>query len=195
MAASERLYKSDLVDVRQDHLSRYLWAAQRLGDSGRVIDAACGCGYGSSILADRGCTVTAIDVSEPALAYAKRHWDRPSITWVQMNLLDDPALPEADAVVSFETVEHLKRPKVFLRAAHKAAPRLLVSVPNEDVVPWAKFKNPYHCRHYTKEQLEKRLRECGWKVQAWFGQRDKFSNVWADLEECRTIIADAVRVE
>lgn len=193
MAATERLYKSDLGDVRQDHLSRYLWAAERLGDKGHVIDAACGCGYGSSILADRGCSVTAIDVSDAALDYARKHWDRPAISWVRMNLLDEPVLPEADVVVSFETVEHMKRPKLFLRAAHKAAPRLLLSVPNEAVFPWSKSKNPFHCRHYTKSQIEKRLAECGWTVKAWFGQRDKFSLVWSNLEDGRTIIADAVR--
>lgn len=192
MAATERLYKSDLDDVRQDHLSRYRWAAERVG-GGHVIDAACGCGYGSSIFADHGCKVTAIDVSEVALTYGKKHWDRPSISWVQMDLLNEPVLPEADVVVSFETVEHLKRPKRFLRAAHEAAPRLLLSVPNEAVFPWSKAKNPFHCRHYTKDQLEKRLRECGWTVQAWFGQRDKFSMVWPDLEDGRTLIVDAVR--
>jgi predicted TPR repeat methyltransferase len=194
LAATERLYKSDLGDVRQDHLARYLWAGERLGNSGHVIDAACGCGYGSSILADRGCTVTAIDVSDAALAYAMTHWDRASITWTKMNLLDNPVLPEADAVVSFETVEHLKRPKVFLMAARSAAPRLILSVPNEDVIPWSKFRNPYHCRHYTKDQLFKRLRECGWKVTDWFGQRDKFSLVWPELEG-RTLIVDAARIE
>lgn len=192
MAATERLYKSDLGDVRRDHLSRYLWAAERLGDHGRVVDAACGCGYGSSVLADRGCEVTAIDVSDVALACAKRHWDRPSIAWVKMDLLDAPDLPEADAVVSFETVEHLKRPKVFLRAAAVAAPRLILSVPNEDVFPYDPKRNPYHCRHYTKDQLFKRLRECGWTVTAWFGQKDKFSLVEPERIG-RTLIVDAVR--
>jgi 2-polyprenyl-3-methyl-5-hydroxy-6-metoxy-1,4-benzoquinol methylase len=194
LAATERIYKSDLDSVREDHLARYLWAAERIGDKGHVIDAACGCGYGSSVLADRGCDVTAIDVSGKALSYARQHWDRPSIDWLRMDLLEDPQLPQADVVVSFETVEHLKRPKLFLRAARLAAPRLIMSVPNEAVFPWSKAKNPFHCRHYTKEQLEKRLRECGWRVQAWFGQKDKFSLVWPDLEECRTIIADAVRI-
>lgn len=194
MAARERLYKTDLGDVRQDHLARYLWASERLGDHGHVIDAACGCGYGSSILADRGCDVTAIDVSEVALAYARKHWDRPSITWRRMNLLDEPELPQADAIVSFETVEHLKRPKVFLKAAREAAPRLLLSVPNELVVPWSEAKNPFHCRHYTLSQIVKRLRECGWQVTEWFGQQDKFSCVEPDLEG-RTIIVDAVRIE
>jgi 2-polyprenyl-3-methyl-5-hydroxy-6-metoxy-1,4-benzoquinol methylase len=194
MAATERLYKSDLGDVRQDHLARYLWAAERLGDRGHIIDAACGCGYGSSILADRGCDVTAIDASDVALAYGRKHWDRPSITWSRMNLLDAPVLPQADAVVSFETVEHLKRPKVFLRAAYAAAPRLILSVPNETIYPWSRSKNPFHCRHYTRDQLFKRLRECGWKVTDWFGQRDKFSLVWPELEG-RTLIVDAARIE
>lgn len=192
MAATERLYKSDLDSVREDHLARYLWAAERIGDKGRVIDAACGCGYGSSVLADRGCDVTAIDVSEKALSYAKQHWDRPSINWLRMDLLEDTQLPQADVVVSFETVEHLKRPKLFLRAARLAAPRLIMSVPNEAMFPWSKAGNPYHCRHYTKEQLFKRLRECGWKVTDWFGQTGKRGPVVPELEG-RTLIVDAVR--
>lgn len=194
MGATERLYKSDLGGVRADHLSRYLWVSEYLGDKGHVIDAACGCGYGSSILADRGCDVTAIDVSEVALAYAKKHWDRQSITWAQLNLLEAPVLPTADAVVSFETIEHLKRPKVFLRAAREAAPRLIVSVPNEDVFPFSPKANPFHCRHYTRAQLFKRLSECGWTVTAWFGQLDKHSLVEPELEG-RTLIVDAVRSE
>jgi len=194
MAATERQFHDSLDGFRQDHLARYLWAAERIGDRGHVIDAACGCGYGTSILADRGCTVTGIDASPEALAYAKTHWDRPAITWLQADLLGVLSLPKADAVVCFETLEHLKRPKIFLRAAHEAAPRLILSVPNEAVVPWAQMKNPYHHRHYTKDQLVKRLRKCGWTVTAWFGQRDKFSMVWPEIEG-RTLIVDAVRAE
>jgi len=192
MAATERQFHDSLDGFRQDHLARYLWVSELLGDTGHVIDAACGCGYGSSILADRGCDVTAIDVSEVALAYGKKHWDRPSIAWVQMNLLEAPALPKADAVVSFETVEHLKRPKVFLKAARLAAPRLIVSVPNEDVFPFNRKKHPFHCRHYTREQLFRRLEECGWSVKAWFGQEGKTGPVVPELVG-RTLIVDAVR--
>lgn len=188
--AQERILKADLNEIRLDHLSRYRWAADRLSGK-RVIDAACGCGYGSAVLADVGCDVTAIDISELAISYAKKHWSRADIDW-QVCDLHTPALPKADAVVSFETIEHLKRPKLFLRAALHAAPRLLASVPNEAVFPHDPRKQPFHCRHYTRAQFIKRLAECGWRVTAWFGQADKISPVVPELEG-RTLIVDAVR--
>lgn len=193
MSAKERQYKTNLGDIRADHLARYLWASDMIGPAGKAIDAACGCGYGSSILADRGLDVTALDISPEALAYGMRHWDRPSIAWGQCDLLCSPVLPNADVVVSFETVEHLKRPKKFLRAAREAAPRLILSVPNEEVIPFHASRFPFHCRHYTRRQLFKRLRECGWGVRAWFGQKDKHSLVVPELDG-RTLIVDAIRV-
>jgi len=190
MAAQERLFKADLADIRLDHLSRYRWAANRISGK-RVIDAACGCGYGSAMLADVGCDVVGIDVSDLALAYAKKHWTRETIDWVKCDL-ECPELPQSDVVVSFETIEHLKRPKRFLTAAREAAPRLLASVPNEDVFPFDPRKNPFHQRHYTLAQFTKRLKECGWRVTAWFGQADKVSPVVPELIG-RTLIVDAVR--
>lgn len=188
--AQERLYKSDLDHVRADHIARYRWAAKLL-QGACVIDAACGCGYGSAVLADAGCEVQAFDVSPEAIAYAKQHWVRPDIEWNVADL-HDAKFSRADVVVSFETIEHLKRPKRFLRAACDASPRLLASVPNESVWPHDPKKQPFHHRHYTRHQFEKRLAECGWKVRAWFGQADKVSPVVPDLEG-RTLIVEAVR--
>lgn len=188
---AERQLASHLSGIRNDHLARYLWVSERLGDNGHVIDAACGCGYGSSVLADRGFNVTSIDIASDAIDYAKKHWDRPSITW-RVGDLSTPELPHADFVVSFETVEHLRDPKPFLLAAHKAAPRLVVSVPNQNVIPFVKKRFPFHYRHYTLSEITGLLDECGWTVTDWFGQRDKFSMVWPQLDG-RTIVVDAVR--
>lgn len=190
---AERQLATTLSGIRHDHLARYLWVSELLGDKGHVIDAACGCGYGSSVLADRGFDVTAIDIAKDALAYAKTHWDRPTIAWLVGNL-EEPSLPDADAVVSFETVEHLIDPKPFLTAARKAAPRLVVSVPNQDVIPFDKKRFPFHHRHYTLNEVKELLAQCGWLVTAWFGQRDKYSVVWPELDG-RTLVVDAVRVE
>jgi hypothetical protein len=137
--------------------------------------------------------VTAIDLASDAIAYGKKHWDRPSIKW-QVGDLSSPVLPKADAVVSFETVEHLKDPREFLLAAHRAAPRLVVSVPNQNVIPFVKKRFPFHYRHYTHHEIVTLLDECGWSVSSWFGQRDKFSLVWPELDG-RTLVVDAVRSE
>jgi 2-polyprenyl-3-methyl-5-hydroxy-6-metoxy-1,4-benzoquinol methylase len=190
MGARERMFVTSLEQVRLDHLRRYEWAARQLVRA-QIIDAACGCGYGSWLLAKSGLSVFAVDASVEAIDFAEEHWREPNCSFNVMDL-HQPALPFADVVVSFETIEHLKRPKIFLRAAAEAAPRLIASVPNETVFPHSRKKNPFHMRHYTKRQFEKRLRECGWRVTRWFGQADKHSDLVPDLEG-RTLIADCER--
>lgn len=190
---AERQLATSLCGIRNDHLARYLWAAERLGDRGRVIDAACGCGYGSSILADRGFSVTAFDIAPDAIEYARSHWDRPGIDW-RICDLSSPEFAASDAVVSFETIEHLADPRQFLAAARTSAPRLIASVPNQDVIPFVRKRFPFHHRHYTTDEFAALLGECGWAVTEWFGQKDKFSDVHQRLNG-RTIVVDAARVE
>lgn len=190
MSARERLYATSLDDVRPDHLARYRWVAERLAGL-RVIDAACGCGYGSAVLADAGCLVIGLDNSAEAIVFAQDNWKRPGARFAVADLMQ-VGLPAAEAVVSFETIEHLKRPKRFLRAALRAASILICSVPNERVVPFGEFSNRFHYRHYTQEQLESRLWKCGWAVSEWFGQADKQAPVTPGAEG-RTIIAVAGR--
>lgn len=190
MSARERLYAKTLDEVRADHRQRYEWVAKQIGGK-FVIDAACGCGYGSAILADAGNRVLGIDNSAEAIEFAQAAWSRDRLEFRQADLMY-AELPCAEAAVSFETIEHLKRPKLFLRELSlRRIPRLFVSVPNEEDFPHASTGNRFHHRHYTARQLEKRLRECGWEVVDWYGQADKQAPV-TDGAKGRTIIAAAV---
>lgn len=193
MAAQERRYDCSLDTIRRDHAARYQWAARRLSCGSTAIDAACGCGYGSAILANSGCYVVGYDVSKKALRYARKHWSAPAIEWRVADLNASP-LPEADAVVSFETIEHLADPEPFLQRASLAAKRLLASVPNEAVMPYSPKANPFHHRHYTRDEFAGLLNRCGWEPVAWFGQQGKHSDVEPGLTG-RTLIVDAVRAQ
>lgn len=185
----ERQMATRLRDVRADHTARYHWAAKRL--QGTVIDAACGCGYGAAILADAGLSVVAVDVSEEAITYAAKHWPRPAVEWLCADVTMLEFLP-ADAAVSFETVEHLPDSLPFLRALHKATPRLLVSVPNETIAPFHSGRYPHHCRHYTNQEFASLLCAAGWAVEAWWGQKGKTSPV-EPIALGRTIVVEARR--
>lgn len=190
MSANERIFASSFDEVRPDHRFRYEWVAQFLRGK-YVLDAACGCGYGSAILSDAGNTVLGIDNSAEAIKFAAATWDRPRVKFRQADLMY-AELPSVDVAVSFETIEHLKRPKLFLRELSlRHIPRLFVSVPNEEEFPFSTAGNPFHFRHYTASQLEKRLRECGWEVIGWYGQEGKKSPV-TEGAKGRTIIAEAV---
>ena len=188
----ERQVAPNVDGIRRDHVARYEFAAQRL--AGKVMDLACGVGYGSSILADAGCEVVAVDRSAAALDYARAHYGRECITFREMDL-DGVNLDavEADGAVCFEAIEHLQNPGQLLREIAKCSPILIASVPNEAVFPYRCLNNNYlgykwHVRHYTRAEFEQLLNENGWVVTEWHGQKGPLSSVEPDVNG-RTIIA------
>jgi ubiquinone/menaquinone biosynthesis C-methylase UbiE len=68
------------IDLWNEHLSRYAFAA-RLARRKRVLDVGCGAGYGSAELANTAATVTGIDISADAIAYATEHYTRPNLIY------------------------------------------------------------------------------------------------------------------
>lgn len=183
---AERQTAPDLSGIRGDHVGRYKFAAERV--SGRVLDAACGVGYGSKILADAGCRVRAVDRSGAAIEYANTHYSHENIDYVQADVLT--ATGFFDWVVSFETVEHLQEDGALLRRFSGMAPKLLVSVPNESVLKYTKQRFPYHVRHYTPGELEAVLRGSGWNPVHWWSQLTTGEKVTPGTRG-RTLIVEA----
>lgn len=184
-----------LAGIRRDHVARYEWAARLLPAGSRVIDYACGIGYGTSILAAAGHTARGYDRDNEALCYGDRHYAVPGAIFIAGDGNAPGLLPEADAAISFETIEHIEDPRPLLRALRLAAPLLLASVPNEDVMPWSPapgFTTEFHFRHYTRRQFEALLTECGWCVTHWFGQEGPESEVEPKAKG-RTLIAVCAR--
>jgi SAM-dependent methyltransferase len=99
------------------HLARYEFAAKHLRP-GRVLDLACGVGYGTKLLAERsGGPVIGADLSPEAIAYARSRYAGPRI---EFRVADAMAFADAagfDSIVSLETVEHLPDPQRFLAHA------------------------------------------------------------------------------
>lgn len=176
MHDGERQVAPTLSGIRRDHVARYEFAARALKPGSRVIDFACGVGYGAKILADAGHVVHAFDVSEEALAYAREHFNHPLITYRKGDGYHPGELGEFDAAVCFETIEHLKNPLTLLEALRASAHELLCSVPNEAVFPH-RGRVKHHYRHYTQQQLEDLLASAGFGVTAWHGQAGPESEV------------------
>lgn len=190
MDATERQVATDLKDIRKDHKARYGWAAERL--TGKVVDAACGVGYGSWILAEAGCTVRRFDLDKESVEYAKEHWDHPNITDTYQADALAAQFPNGgyDAVVAFEMLEHLEDPLTALGNFKRMAPRLLASVPNEATFPHeGRYK--HHFRHYTAREFEELLNKAGYEVRGWWGQEGKFGEP-VENTQGRTLIVDAV---
>ena len=98
---------------KEEHLARYHHAAAELQPGWRVMDIACGTGAGGVILRERGCDVVSVDLSWEACATTAHALGADGV--VQGSGLGLPFRDGAfDAVVSFETIEHLPDPPLFL---------------------------------------------------------------------------------
>ena len=75
MVAEERHLESNLKNIREDHLARYYKAREIV--YGNVLDAACGCGYGTHIIAqsDKVDAAIGIDIGLECIDFANKFWN------------------------------------------------------------------------------------------------------------------------
>lgn len=195
MIEGERQVAPTLNGIRRDHVARYEWAARQLPKGCKVVDFACGIGYGAQILAKAGHHATGFDQDAEALAYAKQHYAHKRAAFFKDDANRPRRVGSVDAAVCFETIEHVEDPLPLLKALRKSASRLLASVPNEDVTPWQRAdgkRTAFHFRHYTRAQFEQLLAAAGWQVTEWWGQIGPLSEVTRNCKG-RTLIAVATR--
>lgn len=193
MLDGERQVAPDLSGIRLDHRARYRWAARNLPRGSRIIDLACGVGYGAAIMADAGHRVLAVDKEQEAIAYGREHYASPKIAYlVGAAGKFMPGRDAFDAATCFETIEHLEDPRPMLRGLAQGAPTLFASVPNEEMFPFRNYR--FHFRHYTRRQFYELLLECGWEVTEWWGQHGPGSEVERGVNG-RTAIVIAKRVK
>ena len=178
-----------LPDVRgpiwYEHWHRYV-AVEPIAKGRRVLDAACGEGYGSFFLAGGGArSVVGIDVSPDAVRHARARYTEPNLTFVAGSVTALPlAAQSVDLVVSFETIEHLAEQRRMLsefRRVLTPAGALIISSPNGPVYnEGGGVENHYHVRELDREEL-KTLLDHGFPEQRWYGQRVLAqSAIWAE---------------
>src|SRR3989338_4180848 len=105
----ERLIPSKFSNNSQlyiEHMSRYMFASDYVKDR-TVLDAGCGCGYGSAHLSQFARKVIGIDISKEAIDYCNSNYTGNNINFKQMSCYD-LGFPQGsfDVVVSFEVIEH-----------------------------------------------------------------------------------------
>ncbi len=166
-----------LKDIRRDHVQRYLLASQQIQKGSKVLDLACGCGYGSWMLQQVGLEVTGVDIEPEAISYAEENYPGPKYLCMPA----EEVKGKYDAIVSFETLEHLENPGAVLKAIE--APLVIASVPNEQHLPFSKKRfsgDKYpHRRHYTPPEFAELL---GHRKIEWFCQKDKGGDIHPGTE-------------
>jgi SAM-dependent methyltransferase len=160
--------------IWHEHWHRYAFAAA-LVHGRHVLDAACGEGYGSFLLARTAARVTGIDLSPDAIAHARERYSAPNLAFVEGSVTQLPLRDASvDAVVSFETIEHLPGQREMLAEFHRVlAPDgvLVISSPNRPVYNEAgAIENHFHVKELDRAEL-KALLDPAFPQQAWHAQR------------------------
>ncbi len=138
-----------------------------------VLDAACGVGYGSALLATVARSVLGADVSDEAIEYARRRYAAANVRFERMDLLvPDLADDSFDVVCAFETIEHLPdRDRYLAHVARILRPAgiYLVSTPRAEQTI-ERPQNPYHHVEYAVEDFAALLGRYFAEVEL-YGQR------------------------
>jgi 2-polyprenyl-3-methyl-5-hydroxy-6-metoxy-1,4-benzoquinol methylase len=152
------------------HLVVYDWIAERVAGK-RVVDMACGEGYGSGVLAGTAAHVTGVDANPEAYAHAKAKYASEKVAIVR-DLIETYREPEpVDAVVFLQTIEHVQDPAAILRhfaSMLKPGGSVFVSTPNLLTLAPAgaeKSDNPWHVKEYKPYEFRALCQEVFTDVQ------------------------------
>ena len=142
------------------HLAVYEWiGARTIGR--RVVDMACGEGYGAEVLSRGARSVVGVDANPEAHEHARLRYVRDNLRF-ERDLVETFAEP-CDDVVFLQTIEHVQDPDAILEhfktliadaedgAVYVTTPNLLTLAPEGA----EKSDNPWHVKEYRAAEFRR----------------------------------------
>ena len=152
----EQIGLSEITGARslQLHLERYEFAASR-SRPGRLLDLACGAGFGTRLLTDRCDGVTealGVDISSEAIAYARERYGNERTHFIADDAMSFKDAKGFDTIISLETIEHLQDPRSFVARLTRLLRPNGVLVASAPITPTVDV-DPYHLHDFTKRSF------------------------------------------
>ena len=160
------------AQIMSEHWARYRYVFPMAAGK-RILDVACGSGYGSDMLAETALSVVGGDINKETMSYCQTHYRRPNLTFEVMDIRKIPYPDRSfDLVTSFETIEHITEGEQFLQEAVRLLTddgNLIISSPLGGPV-----NNPYHVAYFQRGIFESYLRNFFDDVTLLFQRNDRF---------------------
>lgn len=175
--SEECFFPDDAFDLLYRSEERNFWFRVRntiigffitryLPSPARILEVGCGTGYVSRYLKKNGYHNDCADLFVDALHYCKKR--DAGERYYQFNLMDGIIIGEYDGICAFDVLEHIDDDKAVLhnlRSALKPDGHLFITVP-ADMRLWSDIDIfAEHKRRYSQNELQKKLEECGFKVE------------------------------
>ncbi len=150
----------------EDYQARYQFAS-KFAKNKKILDIACGEGYGSHLLAKKAKQVIGVDYEAAAINTAehnyKAHKNTKFVCADGLAYLGNTK-DRFDLIVSFETIEHIKNYKKFLKGLQeclKPGGTLILSTPNKKLTDlyFGGVYNPFHTQEFYTNELTKLAEE------------------------------------
>jgi 2-polyprenyl-3-methyl-5-hydroxy-6-metoxy-1,4-benzoquinol methylase len=132
----------------QEHLRRY--AAIRRFIYGRVLDFACGCGYGTHLLATNPeiSTIVGVDKDEESIKWAGQEYETTKCKFLCQDVTT--LNQKFDTLVSLETIEHFEDNSIYHSVIENCQiDQIIISYPNKKSTHF----NPFHVRDLNIQQV------------------------------------------
>lgn len=154
-------YFSESQDtIKREHEERYSVVAKIVSDK-KVLDAACGSGYGSFELSKNAKEVFGLDISEETIKYAKETFCADNLNYIIASVTELPFDDNSfDVVVSFETIEHISEEQqhLFLKETKRVLKKdgiLIISTPDKLYYSdkW-NYTNEFHIKEFYENEFQ-----------------------------------------
>jgi O-antigen biosynthesis protein len=182
----ERYLPGIAGNIRLEHVHRYL-LAQELCKGRRVLDIACGEGYGSDLLARVALDVIGVDIDTAVVRHAHATYSRPNLTFVAGTCAAFPLADRSvDVVVSFETLEHHDQHDAMMREIKRVLRPdglLIISSPDRrEYSDVPNYRNPFHVRELYRDEFTQLL-SAHFQHVGLIGQRVRAGSIVGPLDE------------
>jgi SAM-dependent methyltransferase len=137
------------------HLAVYEWIGARVHGR-RVVDLACGEGYGTAVLARTAASVVGVDANPEAFEHARLKYGGGRIGFERDMI--ETWTGDVDCVVFLQTIEHVQDPDAVLArlrdligpggVAYVSTPNVLTLAPKGE----ERSGNPWHVREYRPQE-------------------------------------------
>lgn len=181
----ERIYPNDL-DLKNPannenlkiHMQRYEFASLNLKGQ-QILDIACGCGYGTALMAKNHPEkqFLGVDCDPNAVSYAQQSYQAANLKFVVGDAMSFNVKSSvetswkngADTIISLETIEHVLDPQGLIKNLLKGLSEggaFIGSVPTTPTMDG----NPHHLHDFTLESFYKLFTNHGFEAAKKFPQ-------------------------